>query len=164
MEDEEAHQAYLLALTKKADELAQYFKETEKYSGIAMFFQTNLKLPVTAEQEAVLRVEPGLLRVKQLQTLLKQVARLLTQRALMREPKGQTFVSRQKGNREVKAFIHSMTAYMNDFCGKPHHAEVATLTNIAFKAAIDSNDVRRALEPSTPKARALSRKKRVRVR
>jgi hypothetical protein len=163
LEHEKAQRDFLLALAKKAEDLAQYFEETEKYSGIANFFHENLKLPVTAEQEAVYRVEPSRLRVQQLQTLHKQVAQLLRQRA-SREPKGQTFVSREKGKREITAFIHSMTTYMNDFSGKPQHPAVATLTNIAFDVGIDGNDVRKALEPSTRNARALKRKTRARVR
>ncbi len=161
--EEQQSRAKLLELADKADDLAQYFKDIEKYPGIAMFFQLNLKLPVTPEQEAVYRVEEGHLRVRQLQALHRDEARLLRQRA-GREPKQRTFVSREKRNREVNAFIHSMTVYMKDFCGQPHRPAVAMLTNIAFRRAIDSNDVHKALEASTRRARALKRKKRVSVR
>jgi hypothetical protein len=92
--EEQQRRAKLLELADKADDLARYFKDIEKYSGIAMFFQSNLKLPVMPEQEAVRRVEPGLLRVRQLQELHRDEARLLRQRA-EREPKRHTFVSRR---------------------------------------------------------------------
>jgi len=161
--EEQQQRAELLELADKADDLARYFKEVEKYSGIAMFFHSNLKLPVMPEQEAVRREESGFLRVRQLQKLHRVEARLLRKRA-DRVPKKHTFVSREEGSREVNAFIHSMAMFMKDFCGKPHRPAIATLTNIAFRLAFDSNDVHKALESSTRKARALNRKKRVSVR
>jgi hypothetical protein len=163
LEEERKDRAELLALADKADDLARYFERAEKYPGIAMFFHRFLRLPVTPEQEAVYRVEPGLLRVQQLQILHKEEARLLRERAAS-EPKAVTFISRNKAKREVNAFIHLMTGYLQAFCGKEHRTAVATLVSVAFGQTIDNDDVRKALESSTRKKRALDRKKRTRVR
>jgi hypothetical protein len=111
--------AELRALADKADDLAQFYREEEKYSGVADFFQRLLALPVMPEQEAVPRVEPPFLRVQQLQELHKQEATLLRQLA-GREPKPTTFISREKAKRPVIAFIHLMAGYMDELCRKQH--------------------------------------------
>jgi len=158
--EERKQQAELLELADKAADLASYFEHIERYPGLAAFWHRFLKLPVTPEQDAVARVESSRLRVQQLQILHKEEARLLRQRA-EREPKARTFISREKAKREVNAFIHSMTQYLVDFCGKQHRSAVATLVAIAFGRTIDEEEVRKALEGSTRKGRALKRKKRV---
>jgi hypothetical protein len=142
----------LLALAEKADDLARYFQETEKYSGIAMFFQRFLVLPVQPEQEAVPRVEPPFLRVQQLRELHQREAQLLRQRA-GRVPKPTTFISREQSKRHVTAFIHLMTNYMDEICGKQHRRAVALLASMAFKDEVDDEDVRKTMNPSTRKGR-----------
>jgi hypothetical protein len=143
----------LLALAERADDLARYFQTVEKYSGIAMFFQRFMALPVMPEQEAVPRIEPPLLRVQQLQEIHQREARLLRQRA-QREPRPTTFISRKKAKRHIIAFIYSMTDYMDEFCGKQHRRAVALLASMAFNSLVDSEDVRKALIPSTRKGRS----------
>jgi hypothetical protein len=153
----------LLALAEKAEDLARYFHEVEKYSGISMFFQRFFVLPVMPEQEAVPRVEPPFLRVRQLQELHLLEAQLLRQRA-RRAPKPTTFISREKAKRHITAFIHLMTDYMDEICGKQHRPAVALLASMAFSSLVDNEDVRKTLEPSTRKGRhskirALNRQK-----
>jgi hypothetical protein len=142
----------LLTLADKADDLARYFQEVEKYSGIANFFQRFLVWPVTPEQEAVRRIESSSLRVRQLRDIHQQEARLLRQRA-SRAPKPTTFISREKAKRHITAFIHLMTDYIDEFCGKQHRRAVALLASMAFNSLVDNEDVRKALEPSTRKSR-----------
>jgi hypothetical protein len=155
--------AELLALAEKADDLARYYQEVERYSGIAMYFQRFLVLPVMPEQEAVPRVEPPFLRVRQLRELHEREAQLLRQRA-GRAPKPVIFISREKSKRHITAFVHLMTDYMDEICGKQHRHAVAMLASMAFNSLVDNEDVRKALEPSTRegrrrKVRALSAKK-----
>jgi hypothetical protein len=152
LRERQKQRAELLALAEKADDLAQYFQETEKYSGIAMFFQRFLVLPVQPEQEAVPRVEPPFLRVQQLRELHQREAQLLRQLAA-RVPKPTTFISREKGKRHVTAFIHLMTDYMDEICGKQHRHAVALLASMACKDQVDDEDVRNTLRPSTRKGR-----------
>jgi hypothetical protein len=123
LRERQNQRAELLALAEKADDLVRYFQDVERYSGISMFFQQFLNLPVMPEQEAVRRIEPPLLRVQQLQNIHQQEAQLLRQRAA-REPKPTTFISRKKARRHITAFIHLMTDYMNEFCGKQHRRAV----------------------------------------
>lgn len=146
--------AEMLALAEKADDLARYFLEVQRYSGISMFFQRFLNLPVMAEQEAVPRIEPPFLRVQQLQNIHQQEAQLL-RRCAGREPKPTTFISRKKAKRHIIAFIHLMTDYMIEFCDKQHRRAVALLASMAFNFFVDEEDVRKSLEPSTKKDRSL---------
>jgi folylpolyglutamate synthase/dihydropteroate synthase len=141
-----------LALAEKAEDLARYYREAEKYPGIAAFFQQFLVLPVTAEQEAVPRIESSLLRVQQMQKLHLDEARLLRQRA-RREPKPVTFISREKNKRSTNAFIHLMTELIDQHCGKRHNRAVAMLASMAFDRPLDNEDVRKALAPSTKEGR-----------
>jgi hypothetical protein len=150
--EREIERTELLALAKKADDLARYFRTVEKYSGIAMFFQRFMDLPVMPEQEAVPRIEPPLLRVQQLQKIHQREAQLLRQRA-QREPKPTTFVSKKKAKRHIIAFIYLMTDYMDELCGKQHRRAVAMLASMAFNSLVDSEDVRKALIPSKEKDR-----------
>jgi hypothetical protein len=150
--ERENQRVELRTLAEKADDLARYFQEVEKYSGIAMFFQRFLVLPVMPEQEAVRRIEPPFLRVQQLRDIHQQEARLLRQRA-KRAPKPTTFISREKAKRHITTFIHLMTSYIDEFCGKQHRRAVALLASMAFNTLVDNEDVRKALEPSTRKGR-----------
>jgi hypothetical protein len=138
--ERQKQRAELFDLAEKAEALARYFKEAEKYSGIAMYFQRFLVLPVLPGQEAVARVEPPFLRVKQLQELHLQEAKLLRQSA-GREPKHTTFISRNEPKRHVAAFIHLMTNYMKELCGKKHRHAVALLASMAFNCVVDDDDV-----------------------
>jgi hypothetical protein len=142
----------LLALADKADDLARFYQEEEKYSGIADFFQRFMTLPVMPEQEAVPRVEPPFLRVQQLRELHEREAKLLRQLA-GREPKPTTFISREKGKRAVTAFIHLMANYMDELCRKQHRRAIAILASEAFNSHVEDEDVRKALIPSTRKGR-----------
>ncbi len=142
----------LFELAEKAEALAQYFKEAEKYSGIAKYYQRFLVLPVLPEQEAIARVEHPFLRVKQLQELHLREAELLRRRA-GREPKPTTFISRKKPKRHISAFIHRMTNFMKELCGKPHHRAVALLASVAFNCVVDDVDVHNFLKPSRRKLR-----------
>jgi hypothetical protein len=152
LREKQKQRAELLALAGKADDLARYFQEVEKYSGIAMFFQRFLVLPVQPEQEAVPRIEPPFLRVQQLRQVHEQEAKLLRQRA-SREPKPTTFISRKRGKRHITSFIHLMTNYMDEMCGKQHRHAVAILASMAFNSFVDDEDVRKTLLPSTREAR-----------
>jgi hypothetical protein len=152
MREEEKKRAQLLALAEKADDLARYYQEAEKYSGIAMLIQRFLVLPVLPEQEAVPRFEPPFLRVQQLRELHEREAKFLRQQA-GRAPKPITFISRTKRKRRITAFIHLMTDYMDDFCGNQHRRAVAMLASMAFNSLVDNEDVRKALLPSTKESR-----------
>jgi hypothetical protein len=147
--------AELNALADKASDLAGYFEEAESYIGIAEFFQLNLRLPVTPEQEATPRLESVFLRVRQLRQLHEQEA-LLLRKLAGREPK--PLISQHRGNLEVNAFVYKMTRYMEDFTGNQNREGVALLASIAFNSTIDKEQVRLALRPSTRKMRALNRK------
>ena len=150
--ESQEQRAELLALAEKADDLARYYQKAEKYSGIAMFIQQFLVLPVMPEQEKVPRIEPPFLRVKQLQELHEREAQLL-RRLAGKAPKPTTFISREKGKRHITAFIHLMTDYMHEICGKQHRHAVAMLASMAFNSLVDSEDVRKTLEPSTREGR-----------
>jgi hypothetical protein len=148
----------LLSLAEKADDLARYYREAEKYSGIAMFYQRFLVMPVMSEQEAVPRVEPPFLRVQQLRELHEREAQLLRQRA-GREPRPMIHLSRQdrgkgrRGLRQVRAFIELMTYFMeNEICGKRHLYAVALLTDMAFPGHdVDAEYVRTTLRSDYPR-------------
>jgi hypothetical protein len=154
---ERQERATLLALADKAADLAQYFVEAEKHLGTAEFFHSNLTLPVAPEQEAVVRIESVFRRVQQLQYIHKRLAQLLRNRA-GREPKPRTFISRDRRKRDINAFVHLMTLYMEDFCGKRYGSAIGLLASDAFNTLVDAEDVRKTLGPSTRKLRALSRK------
>ena len=143
--ERQRHRNEELSLATKADDLARYFEDVEKYSGIVSYYQRLLLLPVLPEQEAVPRIEPPGTRVRQVRQVLEQVAILLRKRAA-REPERTVFISRKKDKRHVTAFIHLMTDYLDEFCGKQHRRAVAMLAGIAFDFAVDSEDVRRALD------------------
>jgi hypothetical protein len=148
--------AKLLTLAEKADDLARYYQEAENYSGIAMFFQRFLVLPVLPEQEAVPRVEPPYLRVQQLRELHEREAQLLRQLA-GRKPRPTTRISRQSGgknkrdrSREYVAFMYLVVDHMREMSAKPHYGAVATMTNIAFpKADVTTDEVRAACRHRT---------------
>jgi hypothetical protein len=142
----------LLELAEKADDLARYYHGTERYSGIAMFFQQWLVLPVLPEQAAVPRYEPPLLRVQQLRELHEREAQLLRQIA-GRVPEPITFISREKGKRHITAFIHLMSNYMDSICGKGYRRAVAMLASMAFNCLVDEEDVRKSLKPTTKEGR-----------
>jgi hypothetical protein len=136
----------LLELADKADDLAKYYAEAEKFDGIAMFFARFLK------------------PVAELRNWHEQEAVLLRQRA-GREPKPTTFISRQSGgknkrrnSRKYNAFMFLMPDQMRDICGKPHYDAVATMTNIAFSGAmVTADDVRNACRSTTRRRRPKSR-------
>jgi hypothetical protein len=142
----------LLELAEKSEDLARYYQGTERYSGIAMYFQQFLLLPVLPEQAAVPRYEPPFLRVQQLRQLHERKAQLLRQLA-GRVPEPITFISREKGKRHITAFIHLMTNYMDSICGKGYRAAVAMLASMAFNCLVDKEDVRMALRKSTREGR-----------
>jgi hypothetical protein len=152
-EDKQKRRTELLALAAKADDLAWFYQEQDKYSGVAMFFQRFMALPVMPEQDVVPRVEPPFLRVQQLRALHEREAKLLRQLA-GREPKPTTFISRKKSKRSVTAFIHLMGKYMEELCRKQHRHAIAILANIAFNFDVDDEDVRKALITSTRKDRS----------
>jgi len=147
----------LLALTKKSEELAAYFRSVEQYSGIAMFYQ-RFFLPV-----------------RSLWMLHEYEAKLLRQQA-SREPPPTTFISRQTGggktkrkrarSREYNAFIVFIVMRMNEEFCTPHYGVVATLTNMVFpEAAVSAQDVeatwRRGRAWMQRNTRALNQEKRV---
>jgi hypothetical protein len=154
LQERQKQRAELLRMAENADDLARYYQETENYSGIAMFFQRFLVLPVLPEQEAVPRVELPFLRVQQLRELHEREAQLL-RRLAGREPKPTTRISRQSGgknkrkrSREYVAFMYLMVDYMREMCGKPHYDAVATMTNIAYpKSDVTAIEVRAACRP-----------------
>jgi hypothetical protein len=142
-----------LELAEKAEDLADYYKWAEDYSGIAMFFYRFLR------------------PVGELEELHRREAALFRQRT-RRPPKPSVRVSRQdrsrgrKGLRKVNAFIHLANGYLEySFPGKPNYEAIALLTEIAFpNFFVDPEYVRKALRPSTVSgrkaaARALAGKK-----
>jgi hypothetical protein len=142
-----------LELAKKAEDLANYYKWAEEYSGIAMFFCRFLR-PV-GELEELHRREAALFRHR-----------------TRRPPKPGVRVSRQdrsknrKGLRKVNAFIDLANEYLKfGFSEKPDHEAIALLTEIAFpNLFVDPEYVRKALRPRTVSgrkaaARALTVKK-----
>jgi hypothetical protein len=161
--EQQTKRVELLSLAQKADDLAFYFQEAEKYSGVANFFHRFLVLPLTPEQERVPRIEPSVLRVQQLRKIHLQEAHLLRQRA-GRAPTPTVFISRKKAKRVITAFIHLMTNYMVQMCGKQQRRAVALLASMAFDSSVDEEDVRKTLAPSTKggrtrKNRAFSQEK-----
>jgi hypothetical protein len=168
LRERQKHRAKLLALAEKAHDLARYYQEAEKYSGIAEFYQRFPVLPVLPEQEAVRHDKPQVLQVQQLRELHEREAELLLQRA-GREPQSMIHISRQdrgkgsKGLRQVRAFIEMMTYFMeHEICGKQHRHAVARLTDIAFPGHDwDAEYVRKVLQYSSrvgrvPKNRELN--------
>jgi hypothetical protein len=135
-----------LELAQKADELAEYYKWAEGYSGIADFFKRFLS------------------PVADLQALHRKAAQLLRQRA-GRPPVSAARVSRQDrrgcrtGLRKVFAFIDLAAAFVDGCISeKPDHEAIAVLTEIAFRGYdIDDEDVRKALRPTTQSAQTGSR-------
>jgi hypothetical protein len=129
-------------LAKKAEDLADYYKWAEGYSGIAMFFNRFLR------------------PVGELEELHRREAELFRQRA-RRPPKPGIRVSRQdrskgrKGLRKVNAFIDLANDYLEfGFSGKPNHEAIALLTEIAFPDFfVDPEFVRTALRPTTAAGR-----------
>jgi hypothetical protein len=148
LRERQKERARLLELAEKSDDLARYYQEIEKYSGIAGFFQRFLEWSVQPEHEAVPRTESPSLRVQQLRGLHEREAQLLRQRA-KREPKPTTFISRKKRKRHIMAFIHMMSVAIDETCGKQHRHAVAILTNVAFNSSVGTQDVRKALNSNT---------------
>jgi hypothetical protein len=151
----------LLALAEKADDLASYYHEAERYSGVAGYIHRFLRLPVTPEQEAVPRIEHSSLRVKQLQFIHEREAEMLRELAGA-PPKPTTFLSREAKKRSLVGFIHLAAQFMKEFSGKEHRSAIALVASAAFNTDVDNEDVRKALTPSTRvgrRVRALGRKK-----
>jgi hypothetical protein len=127
-----------LELAKKADDLADYYKWAEEYSGIAMFFYRFLR------------------PVSELEELHRREAALFRQRT-SRPPKPGVRVSRQdrsrgrKGLRKINAFIDLANAHLTFFCSEqPDYEAIALVTEIAFpEFEVDPEYVRKALRPST---------------
>jgi hypothetical protein len=150
--ERQAQRARLLELAQKADDLARYFQEVQKYSGVASFFQRFLALPVTLEQERVRRNEPSNLRAQQLANINLQLAQLLRQRA-GRAPQPTAFISRKKAKRDLTAFIHLMADYMVEMCGSQMRHALSILASMAFNCSVVDEDVRKTLIPNTRAAR-----------
>jgi hypothetical protein len=133
---------HLLELAKKADDLAEYYKWAEAYSGIAAFFMRFLK------------------PISELHDFHRKEAALLRQSA-GRPPKPVVRVSRQdrsrgrKGLRKIIAFIDNADFFLREwFSHEPDYDAVATLTEIAFPGYdVDAEDVRKSLRPTTVSGR-----------
>ena len=131
-----------LELTKKADDLADFYKWAEKYSGIAMFFYRFLR------------------PVRELEDLHRREAELFRQRT-RRPPKPTVRVARQdrkgrrKGFRKINAFIDLANDYLqHGFFDKSDNDAIALLTEIAFPDFdVDPEFVRTALRPTTTAGR-----------
>jgi hypothetical protein len=144
-ENQRQHQR-LLDLAKNAEEIADYYKWAEDYSGIAMFYYRFFR-PV-AELEEIHRRE----------------AELFRQRA-RRRPRPSVRVSRQdrskgrKGLRKINAFIDLANEYLTfGFSEKPDYEAIALLTEIAFPDfEVDPEYVRKALRPTTVAGREAAR-------
>jgi hypothetical protein len=136
-ENRRNHQRHL-DLAKKAEDLAEYYKWAESYSGIANFFSRFWK-PVS-ELEAFHRKEAEFLR-----------------RRAGRPPKPSVRISRRdkykrrEGLRKRIAFIDLANDFMQVWISaKPQHEAIALLTNIAFpEYPIVPEDVRETLRPTT---------------
>jgi hypothetical protein len=132
-----------LQLAKYADDLADYYKWAEAYSGIAMYFMRFLG------------------PVADLQEFHRKEALVLRQRA-GREPRPAARVSRQdsskagRGLRKITAFIHMTNNFLTFwFSEQPDHEAIALLTEIAFpNDDVHPEDVRKALRPTTRAGRA----------
>ncbi len=133
----------LLDLADKAEALAKYYTDAEKFVGIAQFYQRFLK------------------PMSELRDLHKQEAGLLRQRA-GKEPTPTTYISRQSGgkkrrsdSRTYNAFMFLMADQMSEICGRPNYDAVATITNIAFlHADVTADDVRNACRATTGSRRS----------
>ena len=131
-----------LDLAQKAEDLAEYYKWVQSYSGIANFFAQFLQ------------------PVSDLEALHRKQAELLRQRA-GRTPKPSVRVSRQdkskgrEGLRKIRAFINLANGFIHDWISdKPDHEAIALLTEIAFPDyVLCAEDVRLALRPTTLSAR-----------
>jgi hypothetical protein len=136
-----------LDLAKMAEDLAEYYKWAESYSGIANFF-SRFWMPVS-ELEAFHRKEAEFLR-----------------RNAGRPPKPSVRISRQdrskgrKGLRKRNAFIDLANGCMqSSISAQPQYAAIALITKIAFPEYkdIDFEDVYQALRPTTRTGRAQGR-------
>jgi hypothetical protein len=144
LEEKKRQRESLLELADKADALAKYYAEAEKFGGIAMFYQRFLN------------------PLSELRGLHEQEAVLLRQRA-GKEPTPTTFVSRQSGgkgrrihSRQYNAFMFLMTDHITEICGKPHYDAVSNITNIAFlKANVTTDHVRNACRATTRRRRSI---------
>lgn len=153
-ENQKRH-AELLELAIKAKDLARYFEEAQKYSGIANFWHRFLQLPLLPEQDRVSRWERSDLRVQQLRQIHEQEAELLL-RLAGRAPKPTTKIRREANKRHITAFIHLMTDHIKSMCYQQHNDAVAILADIAFPGHdIDAETVRKTLQPSRRVDRAL---------
>jgi hypothetical protein len=131
-----------LELAQKAEDLADYFKWTEQYSGISDFYMRFLQ------------------PVEQLQEFHRKEAKLLRQRA-GRVPSSAVRVSRQdkrgnrKGLRKLGAFIQLMHHFVLDWISEiVDYRAIALLAEIAFpEQDIDPEQVRKVLQPSTRSGR-----------
>src|SRR5262249_45232077 len=141
-EERKRQRDLLLALADKAEALAKYYADAEKFSGIAMFYQRFLK------------------PVSELLDLHKKEADLLRQRD-GREPTPTNFISRQRRgkkrrhSRKYNAFMFLMADHMSQICGKPHYDAVSDITNIAFlEAHVTADDVRNACRSPSRRRRS----------
>jgi len=139
LEHNRRHYQRHLDLAKKAEDLAEYYKWAETYSGIASFF-SRFWMPVS-ELEAFHRKEAEFLR-----------------RRAGRPPKPSVRISRQdklkdrKGLRKRNAFIDLANGCMqSSISAQPQYAAIALLTEIAFPeySGIGPSDVYQALRPTT---------------
>jgi hypothetical protein len=140
-ERQEYHQRHL-DLSKKAEDLADYFKWAAGYSGIADYFRRFFR------------------PVDELEDFHRKEAEILRRRA-RRPPKPSLRISRQDrskqntGLRKINAFISLADGFIRDWiCDNPDHEAVAVLTNVAFPGHhIVADDVRKALRPTTRQGR-----------
>lgn len=148
LREDQEKRARLLELATKAEDLARYYHDVKRYSGICSFIHRHFELPLLPEQKVIPRIEPTSLRVQQLQEVHEREAVLLRQLAGS-EPKQTIFISRKKGKRQVTAFVHLMTGFLDEMCSRQHRNAVAILASMAFDSLVDNDDVRRALGSST---------------
>jgi hypothetical protein len=131
-------------LAKKADDLADFYKWAEGYSGVAMFFQRFLR------------------PVNELEELHRREAALFRERT-RRKPKQTVRISRQDrsqsrkvgGLRRINAFIDLANSYLTFAVSeKPNYEALAILTEIAFPDfERDPEFVRTSLRPTTASGR-----------
>lgn len=134
-----------LKMANMADELAAYFKSSERYSGIADYYRRFLK------------------PIEELQAFHKEEARVLRQHAgrepvpsLPRNRRG--IGNRGRQTREQVAFMSFFADRLMELCGQPHYDAVAAITNATFpKADVTADNVRSARRPTTRSGRRAKR-------
>jgi hypothetical protein len=131
-------------LAKKADDLADFYKWAEDYSGIATFFDRFLQ-PVT-ELQQLHRREAAIFR---------QRTRRFPRRTVRTSRQDKSVVYKKGGLRKINAFIDLANGFLTWAVSEnPNYEAIGILTEIAFpEFERDPEFVRTSLRPTTTRGR-----------